>query len=156
MPRAVLIFVLLCVAAVSACRRSGALSPAEQMAHQKLTNRDITFFYENSALLLGRESRPVALPENDSAAVAAVVREWLKGPRTPSLARSLPPDTILRGAYLLPEGNAIVDLGGPTLVSGWQTGSNEELLGRVLDRPDAGYKLLRGEAGSSARKRPGC
>ncbi|MGZ8853635.1 MAG: GerMN domain-containing protein, partial [Thermoanaerobaculia bacterium] len=35
---------------------------------------------------------------------------------------------LLKGAYLLPEGTVLVDLGGPTLTNGWETGSHQELM----------------------------
>ena len=40
----------------------------------------------------------------------------------------LPADTVVRGAFLLPDGTAFIDLGGPTLTSGWPAGSHEELM----------------------------
>lgn len=78
-------------------------------------------------MLLVPEMRTVSLPENDAAALALVIRELLKGSANASVARSFPPDTVLRAAYLLPDGNAIVDLGGQTLTS-WNTGSHQEMI----------------------------
>jgi len=57
-----------------------------------------------------------------------VMRELLKGPMNAAVPRLLPADTIVRGAYLLPDGTAFVDLGGPTLTQGWATGSHQELM----------------------------
>ena len=39
-----------------------------------------------------------------------------------------PRDTVVRATFLLPDGTAFVDLGGPTLAQGWGTGSHEELM----------------------------
>jgi spore germination protein GerM len=79
-------------------------------------------------MLLAAETRNVALPESAPAAVPAVVRELIKGPVMPTSLRLFPADTVVRGAYLLPGGTVIVDLGGPTLVQGWGTGSHQELM----------------------------
>ena len=79
-------------------------------------------------MLLTPEIRTVTLPENDAAALAMVMRELLKGSANASVPKSLPADTVLRAAYLLPDGNAIIDLGGPTLTGGWNTGSHQEMI----------------------------
>jgi spore germination protein GerM len=42
--------------------------------------------------------------------------------------RIFPPDSVVRATFLLPDGTAFVDLGGPTLTQGWGTGSHEELM----------------------------
>jgi len=57
-----------------------------------------------------------------------VVRELVKGSANPSLPALLPADTVVRSAFLLPDGTAFVDLGGPTLTSGWGTGTHRELM----------------------------
>jgi spore germination protein GerM len=56
------------------------------------------------------------------------MRELLKGSANTAVPRLLPADTMVRGAYLLPDGTAFVDLGGPTLTQGWATGSHQELM----------------------------
>ncbi len=56
------------------------------------------------------------------------MRELIKGSVNAGVPRLLPADTVLRGAYLLPDGTAFVDLGGPTLTQGWNTGSHQELM----------------------------
>ena len=88
----------------------------------------VRLYYESPQMLLVAESRNVALPESVPAAVPVVVRELLKGPVMPTSLRLFPADTVVRGAYLLPGGTAIVDLGGPTLTQGWGTGSHQELM----------------------------
>jgi hypothetical protein len=42
--------------------------------------------------------------------------------------RLFPADAVARAVYLLPDGNVVVDLGGPTLTNGWGTGSHQELM----------------------------
>jgi spore germination protein GerM len=89
--------------------------------------RTVTLWYQGPEMLLVPEPRSVALPENPAGALPVVVRELFKGS-----ARGFPPsfprDTVVRGAFLVPEGTAFVDLGGATLTAGWGTGSHEELM----------------------------
>jgi germination protein M len=79
-------------------------------------------------MTLAAEERTLPLPENDAAALGPALRELVKGPRNPALLAVLPEDTELRAAYLLPDGNAVIDLGGPTLAGGWNSGSHDELM----------------------------
>ena len=79
-------------------------------------------------MLLVAERRDVALPGNRAGALAIVERELFKGSANAAVPRLFPGDTVVRGAFLLPEGIAFVDLGGPTLTQGWGTGSHEELM----------------------------
>ncbi len=90
--------------------------------------RVVKLFYESPDMLLAGESRNLQLPQNPAGAMSAVVRELMKGPADPALPRLLPADTIVRGAFLLPDGTAFIDLGGTTLSQGWATGSHEELM----------------------------
>lgn len=97
-------------------------------AQNKVAVRPIRLYYESDAMLLVPEARNVALPESPAGAIPMVVRELIKGPVQPTSLRLFPSDTVVRGAYLLPEGTVIVDLGGPTLTSGWGAGSHTELM----------------------------
>lgn len=90
--------------------------------------RDVVLYFEAADLLLNSEVRRLPLPSNDAAAITAVLRELLKGPSNPQFGRAFPLDTVVRAAFLLPDGTAIVDLGGGTLSQGWNTGSHEELM----------------------------
>jgi spore germination protein GerM len=108
--------------------RSKTTAPGAAKTSDRILNREIQVFYESPRLSLVPERRKVPLPENDAAALAGAIRELLKGPRTPAVGRLLPPDAVLRAAYLLPDGNAIIDLGGPTLTAGWNTGSHNEMM----------------------------
>jgi len=119
--------VLLLPLAVSFCRKSGSAS-ASLPTSNAVVQRSVAIYFQSTDMILVPETRSLSLPANDAAAIGAVVRELLKGSANPRLGRSLPADTVLRGSFLLPEGTAIVDLGGPTLAQGWSTGSHEELL----------------------------
>lgn len=124
--------VAIAVCALSLVAASGCRKKTETAANLNAANRvsvrPVRLFYESPRMLLQDEVRNVALPESPTAAVPVVVRELMKGPSKPPLGRLFPPDTAVRGAYLLPGGTVIVDLGGPTLTQGWGTGSHHELM----------------------------
>lgn len=103
-------------------------TPANLNAANKVAMRMVRLYYESEQMQLTAETRNVALPESPAGAVPMVVRELLKGPVMPASLRLFPADTVVRGAYLLPGGTAIVDLGGATLTQGWGTGSHQELM----------------------------
>ncbi|HYM62101.1 MAG TPA: GerMN domain-containing protein [Thermoanaerobaculia bacterium] len=115
------------LAIATGCRKERPLS-SNLNVENKVALRQVVLYYESADFLLAPERRNVPLPENPAGAVPVVLRELVKGPATPDAVRVLPPDTVLRGAYLLPEGTVIVDLGGTTLMDGWHTGSHEELM----------------------------
>jgi hypothetical protein len=117
------------VAVAAGCRRgSEAPVSANPNVANRVAARNVKLFYESPQMLLSAEQRSVALPENAAAAIPIVVRELLKGPAAPPLLRLFPADTALRGAFLLPGGTVVVDLGGPTVAAGWATGSHQELM----------------------------
>ena len=109
------------------CHRQQPLSP-NLNKENKVAMRTVLLYYESPDLLLAPERRNLPLPENPAAAVDLVVRELMKGSASAAVPRLLPADTVVRGAYLLPDGTAFVDLGGPTLSQGWTTGSHQELM----------------------------
>ena len=119
---------LIIVALAPACRKQKPPLTSNLAVENKVAPRSIRLFFESPQLLLASETREVQLPENPAGALPAVMRELVKGSANQSVPHSLPPDTVIRGAYLLPEGVAFVDLGGPTLTQGWGTGSHEELI----------------------------
>lgn len=122
--------IVLCAAAIliaSGCRKKTETA-ANLNAANRVTVRPVRLFFESPRMLLQDETRNVALPESPIAAMPVLVRELMKGPAKPPLGRLFPPDTVVRGAYLLPGGTVIVDLGGPTLTQGWGTGSHHELM----------------------------
>jgi spore germination protein GerM len=112
---------------VGACRRPERPSSNLVLAN-KIAPRDVTLFFESSELLLVPETRTLQLPQNEAAALSTVLRELVKGSANASIPRLLPEDAVVRATYLLPDGTAIVDLGGPSLTDGWNTGSHGELM----------------------------
>ena len=112
---------------LAACHKQQPLS-RNLNAENKVAMRTVSLYYESPDLLLAPEQRSLPLPENPAAALDVVMRELLKGSANAAVPRLLPTDTIVRGAYLLPDGTAFVDLGGPTLSQGWSTGSHQELM----------------------------
>jgi spore germination protein GerM len=124
--RAVAVAALLLLPLAGACRKKA--SPNNPNEVNKVAVRAVRLYYESADLVLMAEPRNVSVPENPAGAISVVARELLKGPANRGLTRVYPPDTVVRAAYLLPDGTALVDLGGPTLTQGWGTGSHEELL----------------------------
>jgi len=97
-------------------------------AENKVAVRPVTLFFEGPEMLLVRETRNVALPENPAGALSVVARELIKGSSNAGVPPIFPRDTVVRATFLLPDGTAFVDLGGNTLTQGWGTGSHEELM----------------------------
>lgn len=126
MRRAVALALALAMLA-GACRKKK--TPAEILnAQNQIAPRVVQLYYESASMLLAAESRNVQVPQSSAGAIPVVVRELLKGATNPAFARAMPADTVVRGAYLLPDGTAFVDLGGPTVSQGWSAGSHEELM----------------------------
>jgi spore germination protein GerM len=123
--RAVALLLAIVVIA-SGCRKK-PLSP-NLNAENKVAVRPVTLFYEGPEMLLVREVRNVPLPENPAGALSIVTRELLKGSANAGVPPIFPRDTVVRATFLLPDGTAFIDLGGPTLAQGWGTGSHEELM----------------------------
>lgn len=118
---------LVAVLLIVACHKPQPLS-RNLNVENKVAMRTVSLYYESPELLLAPEQRNLPLPENPAAALDVVMRELVKGSVNAAVPRLLPADTIVRGAYLLPDGTAFVDLGGPTLSQGWSTGSHQELM----------------------------
>ena len=112
---------------VPGCRKKEQTA-ANINAANKVSVRPVRLYFESPQMLLAAETRNIALPESPAAAIPVVTRELMKGPAGPPLGRLFPADTVVRGAYLLPGGTVLVDLGGPTLTQGWGTGSHQELM----------------------------
>ena len=125
--RAAVVFALVLAVSVGGCRRKDPVSEAAAAAN-KVTVRSVQLFYGGANQLLTSEPRNVSLPQASAAALPLVMRELVKGPAGKESLRVLPADTVVRGAWLLPGGTVIVDLGGQTLAAGWGTGSHQELL----------------------------
>jgi len=122
-----LVLIALLIASTGCRSKQQPLSPNLNVAN-KVAMRTVSLYYEGQDLLLAPERRDLPLPENPAGALGLVVRELVKGSANSAVPRLLPADTIVRGAYLLPDGTAFVDLGGPTLTQGWATGSHQELM----------------------------
>jgi spore germination protein GerM len=116
------------VAALAACHRAAPPLTRNLNVENKVAMRSVSLYYESPDLLLAPEPRSLPLPENPAGALDLVVRELLKGSVNAGVPRLFPDDAVLRGAYLLPDGTALIDLGGPTLSQGWNTGSHQELM----------------------------
>ena len=121
------VIALAALLAASGCRKKDNTA-ANINAANRVAVRPVKLYYESPQLALVSETRNIALPESPAAALPMVVRELMKGPATPAGERLFPADTVVRGAYLLPGGTVIVDLGGTTLTNGWGTGSHQELM----------------------------
>jgi hypothetical protein len=114
------------LAAASGCKKR-ELTPNLKVEN-KVEMRQVTLFFEGPEMLLVGETRNVELPANRAGALSEVARELLKGSANAGVPHIFPRDTVVRGAFLLPDGTAFVDLGGNTLSQGWGTGSHEELM----------------------------
>lgn len=126
MRRAVLLLAAVALLA-GGCRQRKA-APRNLNAENRVAARTVRLYYESPQLLLVPEERNLQLPQSPAGAMSLVSRELVKGSANPAVPRLLPADTVVRGAFLLPDGTAFVDLGGTTLTNGWAAGSHEELM----------------------------
>src|SRR5207237_321038 len=94
---AVLSLALLALA--GACRKKPPLT-SNLAVENKVAIRQITLFFETPEMLLGREQRNLALPENPAGALSIVMRELLKGSANGAVPRIFPPDSVVRAAFL--------------------------------------------------------
>ena len=122
------VFLLIVLVALACRDEKRAPGSANPDVENKVTTRPVTLFFEAPDMLLAAERREVAMPENPAAAASVVIRELLKGSASAAVPRLFPEDTVLRAAYLLPDGTVVVDLGGQTLTDGWSTGTHQELM----------------------------
>lgn len=126
MRRGLIVFVAAFLVLASCRSEKKTVENAIALAN-KVSSRTITLFFESPEGLVP-EQRTLPLPESDAAALSLVAKELLKGSANESIPRPLPEDSVIRAAYLLPEGLAVVDVGGPTLAGGWNTGSHGEMI----------------------------
>jgi hypothetical protein len=124
--RRAVVLSLAILAIAGGCKKK-ALTPNLNVEN-KVEVRPVTLFFEGPEMLLVRETRNVAVPENPAGALSIVARELLKGSANAGVPHIFPRDTVVRSTFLLPDGTAFVNLGGPTLAQGWGTGSHEELM----------------------------
>jgi spore germination protein GerM len=126
--RRIAVFVLGLATLVAACQKKSPSPSSNLNVANQVAMRSVRLYYESPDMLLVPETRNVQLPQNPAAAMSLVVRELFKGSASAAVPRLFPADTVVRGAYLLPDGTALVDLGGATLSQGWATGSHQELM----------------------------
>lgn len=113
------------------CGREGpvqATSTSRPAAPQTLTSRPVVLFYEDDGLLLAPRAENVLLPEGDSAMLRPLLTALLAPAPSGTDPRSVPEGIEIRATYLLPDGTAIIDLGGPLFAAGWKTGAQAELM----------------------------
>lgn len=92
----------------------------------------VTLFFPDAGGMLHTEERDIPRPTGGSAFLRALFAELQKGPTKDGLIAALPPKVQLRNAFLLHEGEAVLDL---AVDSGLSFGSDEELaiVGSLVD-----------------------
>jgi spore germination protein GerM len=98
--------------------------PPGATPHPLETVRLTLFFPGQEDGKLRPEERDIPKPAGPSASLRAIVAELQKGPTQPGLVAAIPPKIQLRNAFLLPEGQAVLDL---AVDAGLAFGSDEEL-----------------------------
>jgi germination protein M len=88
------------------------------------TVRLTLFFPGKDDAKLRPEERDIAKPVGAGAALKAIFTELQRGPTSPDLVAPFPPKIQLRNAFLLPEGEVVLDL---AVDAGLSFGSDEEL-----------------------------
>ncbi|MGH9399952.1 MAG: GerMN domain-containing protein [Thermoanaerobaculia bacterium] len=102
-----------------------ALTPAAGPAPTPGETVRVTLFFPAAAdSRLRPEERDIARPSGPSAYLRALFAELQKGPNQPGLLGPMPDKIRLRNAFLLPEGQAVLDL---SVDAGLAFGSGEEL-----------------------------
>lgn len=127
------------------CRKKRTVTGQDIALANKVSSRTVALFFETPESLLAPESRTLALPENEGAAINLVMKELLKGSVNVAVPRLLPPAVELRASFLLPDGTAIIDLGGPALATQWSIGTHGELMAvyGVVQTLCANFKSVR-------------
>jgi hypothetical protein len=117
--------------AVPTSRPTAAIPPTP------IPGRRVALYFESPLDdLLHPEARDVPAALDDVAFLRSVAAAVMDGPRRPELVRPFPDGWSLRGAYLLREGIAVIDLSPPPLPEPrelgtppqprWQAGAHEE------------------------------
>jgi len=113
------------------------LRPTAVIPPTPIPARRVALYFESPVDdLLHPEARDIPAALDDVAFLRSVAAAVMEGPRRPDLVRPFPEGWSLRGAYLLREGIAVVDLSPPPLpeprepgtppVPRWQAGAHEE------------------------------
>lgn len=102
-----------------------AAAPAETPSTTPLETVRVTLFFPGSQDgKLRPEERDVSRPAGAGAYLKAIFAELQKGPTQPGLVRAVPDRIRLRTAFLLPEGEVVLDL---AVDAGLSFGSADEL-----------------------------
>jgi sporulation and spore germination protein len=101
-----------------------AVSPGAPTPTPVETVRLTLFFPGKDDAKLRPEERDIPKPNDAGAALKAIFTELQRGPRNPDLVPPLPEKIQLRNAFLLPEGEVVLDL---AVDAGLSFGSEEEL-----------------------------
>jgi germination protein M len=88
------------------------------------TIRVTLYFPDQNGQMLHAEERDIPKPTGGAAFLAVLFEELRKGPQREGLMAAVPDKMHLRNAFLLPEGQAVLDL---AVDSGLAFGSDEEL-----------------------------
>lgn len=113
------------------CGRKGAVQAPSSPAPPPpaaMTAKPVQLFYEDDSLLLAPRIENIALPDSEGASIRPLLTALLTPSPEGSDPKPIPEGLEIRATYLLPDGTAIVDLGGPLLTEGWKTGSQAELM----------------------------
>lgn len=113
------------------------LRPTAVIPPTPIPARQVSLYFESPADdLLHPEARDLPAAVDDVAFLRSVAAAVMDGPRRQELVRPFPEGWSLRGAYLLREGIAVIDLSPPPLPAPrepgtppsprWQAGSHEE------------------------------
>ncbi len=99
-------------------------APGATPAPMVETIRVTLYFPDQNGLLLHPEERDIPKPAGGAAFLRALFAELQKGPTREGLMSAVPAKMQLRNAFLLPEGQAVLDL---AVDAGLAFGSDEEL-----------------------------
>jgi len=89
--------------------------------------RQVRLWYEGDSNRLSPSSSELPLPAVDGEALKPLLKALLEK-ADENDPKPVPDGIEVRATYLLPDGTAIVDLGGPLFAEGWKTGSDAEVM----------------------------
>jgi len=116
---------------LAGCEKKGPVqAPSSPAPPPKtaMTSKPVQLFYEDDSMLLAPRIETVALPDNEGASIRPLLVALLAPAAAGSDPKPVPEGIEIRATYLLPDGTAIVDLGGSLFMTGWKTGSQAELM----------------------------